>query len=71
MAKLISTNPAKNYEVVGEVEISTGKEITKKISDANKAKIVYGSTGVAAVITPWNHPFGMFVVLIYVLYLKM
>lgn len=141
MAKLISTNPAKNYEVVGDVEISTDKEIAEKVADANKAKtvwkemdvkkriellkpiyqefktreneiailetketglaltesksnvsghldkikwfldnaesalsdeithedsesihkIVYEPIGVAAVITPWNHPFGMFV----------
>ncbi len=141
MVKLISTNPAKNYEVVGEVEISTDKEIAEKVDNANKAKtiwkemsikqriqvlipiyeefkarkdeismlavkevgttakesnsivnehinkikwfldnaesalsneithednesihkIVYEPIGVAAVITPWNHPFGMFV----------
>ena len=41
MTKLISTNPAKNYEVVGEVEISTDEEIAEKIADANKAKIVW------------------------------
>lgn len=141
MAKLISTNPAKNYELVGEVDISTDKEISEKVNSANKAKtiwkeigikkriellkpilddftaradeiailatketgraisesksivnghinkfkwfldnaesalaeeitheddesihkIVYEPIGVAAVITPWNHPFGMFV----------
>ena len=141
MAKLISTNPAKNYEVVGEVEVSTDKEISEKVESANNAKtswkeigikkrieflkpvyeefktkedeialletketgraltesksiisghldkirwfldnaefalsdeithndnesthkIVYEPIGVAAVITPWNHPFGMFV----------
>ncbi|MFH1894835.1 MAG: aldehyde dehydrogenase family protein [Patescibacteria group bacterium] len=141
MKKLISTNPAKNYEVVGEVNISTDEEIKERIEAANKAKltwkeigiqkrielikpiygefkkrgdeiallitketgraltegksnvnghidkikwfldnaesalsdeityeddqsihkIVYEPFGVAAVITPWNHPFGMFV----------
>ncbi len=141
MTKLISTNPAKNYEIVGEVEISTDKEISEKVNCANKAKtiwkemgtkkriellgpiledfktkadeianlatketgraiaesksivnghlkkikwfldntesalsdeitheddesihkIVYEPIGVVAVITPWNHPFGMFV----------
>jgi len=141
MPNLISTNPAKNYEVVGEVEISTDEEIAEKVAGANKAKIawkevglkkrveflkpiyeefkarkdeiallatretgrsitesksivgghldkikwlldnaelalsdeithkddksihkiVYEPIGVAAVITPWNHPFGMFV----------
>lgn len=139
--ELISTNPAKNYEIVGKAEISTDEEITQKVSDAQKAKtawkelgvkkridllrpvldafkareeeiallatketgravseskaivnghlnkiewfldnaesaivdeithedektihkIVYEPIGVAAVITPWNHPFGMFV----------
>ena len=138
--KLISTNPAKNYEIVGEVEVSTDEEILQKVSRAQKAKtewkelgvkkrvellrsifdafkareeeialletretgraiteskatvnghlnkiewflenaesaiaeevtyedektihkIVYEPIGVAAVITPWNHPFGMF-----------
>ena len=141
MTKLISTNPASNYEIIGEVEISTDEEIAEKVADANKAKsvwkemdvkqrieslkpiynefktrkdeiallatketgrllaesksivsghldkikwfldnaesalsdeithedeksihkIVYEPIGVAAVITPWNHPFGMFV----------
>ena len=141
MAKLISTNPAKNYEVIGEVDISTNKEIKEKVDLANKTKtvwkemnikkrieflepiyeefisiedklailatletgrsiteskaiikghlkkirwfldnaeaalsdeithednttihkIIYEPIGVAAVITPWNHPFGMFV----------
>ena len=37
MSKLISTNPA-NYEVVGEVEFSTEKEIIEKIKKANIAK---------------------------------
>ncbi|MFZ4649005.1 MAG: aldehyde dehydrogenase family protein [Patescibacteria group bacterium] len=141
MQKLISTNPGKNYEVVGEVSISPNTEITEKVAKANQAKavwksitiqerveflkpiyeefkartdeialltaketgialteskantvghvnkvkwfldnaefaladeitsedekslhkIVYEPIGVAAVITPWNHPFGMFV----------
>lgn len=141
MKKLISTNPAKDYEVIGEVAISTDEEIVEKVAEANQAKtiwkeislkerieflkpiyeefkaredeiarlttketgkalteskastsgqlgkmkwfldnaesaladeitheddksihkIVYEPIGVAAVITPWNHPFGMFV----------
>jgi succinate-semialdehyde dehydrogenase/glutarate-semialdehyde dehydrogenase len=141
MKKLISTNPGKNYEILGEVEISSDEEIKIKTSNANEAKItwkeigiekriellkpiyeefrrrgdeiallitketgrsiteskitvnghldkmvwflnnvelalsdeitheddksihkiVYESVGVATVITPWNHPFGMFV----------
>jgi len=141
MAKLVSTNPARNYEVLGAVDISSDKEIHAKVSAAHAAKlawkeievkqrieflkpiyedfknrveelalletretgraitesrsiidghinkikwfldnaesalsdeityeddvvvhrIVYEPIGVAAVITPWNHPFGMFV----------
>lgn len=141
MTKILSTNPAKNYEIVWEVDVSSDKEIQIKVASANKAKLarkalgiqkriellrpiyevfkskedelawletretgraitesksiiighidkiawfldnaeaaladeitheddislhkmVYEPTGVAAVITPWNHPFGMFV----------
>lgn len=141
MSKLESKNPAKNYEKIGEVEVSSDDEIKEKVQLANKAKenwkemgvkkrveffrpiyeefkakqdeivllatketgralkegklivsghidkikwlldnaesalsdevtfedkesrhkIVYEPIGVAAVITPWNHPFGMFV----------
>lgn len=141
MKKLISTNPAKGYEKVGEVDISSDVDIKEKVSLANEAKlnwkeigvkkraellkpiheefksredeivslstretgrafkesesvvkghlekikwfsdnaesalfdeithedeesihkIVYEPIGVAAVIVPWNHPFGMFV----------
>jgi len=46
MAKLISTNPAKNHEVVGEVEISTEKEIQDKVALANKAKTVWKELGI-------------------------
>ncbi len=37
--KIISTNPAKNYEKLGEVEISTDEEIKLKVDAANKIKI--------------------------------
>ncbi len=46
MAKLISTNPAKNYEVVGEVEVSTDEEISEKVNSANKAKIIWKEIGI-------------------------
>ncbi|MFH0856710.1 MAG: aldehyde dehydrogenase family protein [bacterium] len=46
MSKLISTNPAKNYEVVGEVEISTDEEITEKVAAANRAKKEWKEMGV-------------------------
>ena len=45
MAKLISTNPAKNYKVVGGVEISTDKEISEKVNRANQAKTIWKETG--------------------------
>ena len=141
MTKIISTNPGKNYEKIGEVNASSDVEIKEKVQSAHNAKlawkelgvkkriellrpvyddfkakkdelvllttketgraitesesvisghlekirwflenvesalsdeithedeesihkIVYESLGVAAVITPWNHPFGMFV----------
>lgn len=140
MTKLISTNPARGYEHLGEVDVSSDEEIQKKVDQAHKVKqywkelgvkkraellyaiyhefkrrrdemvlletretgraisesgviidshfekigwfldtadraladeityedqkslhtIVYEPLGVAAVITPWNHPFGMF-----------
>ena len=44
--KLISTNPAKNYEVVGEVNISTDQEIKNKVQLANNAKLMWKELGV-------------------------
>jgi len=46
MATLISTNPAKNYEKVGEVTISTDQEIQDKVQEANNAKIAWKELGV-------------------------
>ena len=39
MTKLISTNPAKNYEFIGDVEISLDEEISEKVQVANLAKV--------------------------------
>lgn len=36
--KIISTNPGKNYEVIGEVEITSREEIERKVTEANAAK---------------------------------
>ncbi len=46
MAKLISTNPAKNYEAVGSVDISTPEEVKEKVAAANQAKIGWKELGV-------------------------
>lgn len=42
MKQLISTNPAKNYEVLGEAPISTEQEIIQKVKQANSAKAIWG-----------------------------
>jgi len=36
MAKLISTNPSKNFEVLGEVDVSTESEIIQKVADSKE-----------------------------------
>lgn len=46
MAKLISTNPADNYKALGEVEISTEKEIQDKVALANKVKTAWKDIGI-------------------------
>lgn len=46
MPKLISTNPAKNYEEIGSVEISTLAEIKSKVQAARKAQEKWGEIGV-------------------------
>ncbi len=46
MNKLISTNPAKNYEVIGEVDVSTDKEIQEKVELANEAKLAWKEVGI-------------------------
>jgi len=42
--KLQSTNPAKGYEVIGEVDISTFDEIAEKVKLALKAKLMWKET---------------------------
>ena len=46
MGKLSSTNPAKNYVNIGEVEISSNGEIDEKVVKANKAKRAWKELGV-------------------------
>lgn len=47
MSKLISTNPADNYSVVGEVDVSTDSEISEKVAKAQAAKTAWKELGVA------------------------
>lgn len=44
--KISSTNPAKNYETVGEVEFSTEQEIRDKVEAAHAAKKAWRKLGV-------------------------
>lgn len=44
--KIISLNPGKNYEKIGETNISTRSEIDIKISKAHKAKYQWAALGV-------------------------
>lgn len=46
MPKIISTNPARNYEVIGEVEVSTSEEIQEKVKLANHAKKAWKELGI-------------------------
>jgi acyl-CoA reductase-like NAD-dependent aldehyde dehydrogenase len=46
MNHITSTNPAKNYEEVGKVEISTLKEIQDKVAQAHKAKQEWKELGI-------------------------
>lgn len=46
MTKLISTNPGKNYDVLGEVNVSNEKEIRQKVQKANSAKGKWKNLGV-------------------------
>ncbi|KKP65533.1 MAG: Aldehyde Dehydrogenase [Candidatus Roizmanbacteria bacterium GW2011_GWA2_35_19] len=46
MNKLISTNPARNYEKIGEVNISSLTEINEKVEKANEAKQLWKELGI-------------------------
>ena len=46
MSGLISTNPAKNYEPIGEVDVSTDAEIKERVRLANEAKPKWKDLGV-------------------------
>ena len=46
MSKLISTNPAKNYKVVGSINVSSLQEIKQKVAKAQKVKTEWKELGV-------------------------
>jgi succinate-semialdehyde dehydrogenase/glutarate-semialdehyde dehydrogenase len=46
MAKLLSTNPADNYSLVGELDVSTDEEIRAKVAKAQAAKAAWQALGV-------------------------
>src|SRR6266545_477392 len=46
--KLTSSNPANNYQRIGEVEISTPAEVKQKVAAAQKAKTAWKELGVEA-----------------------
>lgn len=55
MKKIISTNPAKNFIKVGEVLVSSPREIRDKVKSANQAKLSWKGLGLAKrikLITP-------------------
>lgn len=47
MATLISTNPAKNYSVIGSVRVTTLQEIKQKVALAHKVKTAWKELGAA------------------------
>ncbi len=46
MTKLISTNPAKNYEIIGEVDISTEEDVKNVVTKARNATTQWQYLGV-------------------------
>jgi succinate-semialdehyde dehydrogenase/glutarate-semialdehyde dehydrogenase len=46
MEKLISTNPARNYEILGGIEISSAEEVKEKVARANKVKTLWKELGI-------------------------
>ncbi len=47
MNNLISTNPSKNYEPIGSVEVSTAEEVAQKVAAAHAAKKLWRDMDVA------------------------
>ena len=44
--RLVSTNPADNYSVVGEVTVSDSLEISQKVRGAQKVKPIWKELGI-------------------------
>ncbi len=51
MARLNSTNPAQNYELIGSVDISTEKEIKERVDRAQEAKKTWKEIGIRKRVT--------------------
>jgi len=60
MPKIISTNPAKGYEVIGSVEISSNEDIVKKVNYARQAAQNWKELGVAKRIAIIQSVYGEF-----------
>lgn len=60
MTKLVSTNPSKNYEVIGEVEISSEKEIQDKVKQARSAQKNWESIGLPERVRLLKHLVSLF-----------
>jgi hypothetical protein len=39
--KIVSLNPSKNYEIIGEIDSSTSHKIDEKIINARKAQLLW------------------------------
>jgi len=60
MSKLVSTNPSRNYEVIGEVEISSKLEIREAAALAQVAKLQWKETPLSERITILRSVFDLF-----------
>lgn len=58
--KIKSTNPSKNYEVIGEVEVSSEEEIKNKVKSAKEAQIKWQEIGLEKRINILATVFGNF-----------
>lgn len=60
MPKLISTNPAKNYQPIGEIEISSLEEVKSKVKAAHKAKQRWNELGLEGRMATLKKAFDLF-----------